>query len=225
MKFKKLINEGLNTEIEEKARETVNPVYADAMRRMKDDDKKREKATKLSSDTIAKEPEPVKNELLKKMYLSESLFNNEEDLKPLTDEERDYLDYLRKKEKVTSLDKEELWELMGLEEREDLIDDEDWDEEDDLDESLNEKKTDYLNLYSELEDKLNSRGYTLYAPDSNNRAKVMQKIKSRDGKILKFNYDKAKSLLDNYNITYKLIDNEKYKKPFIEIQFKEEDLA
>ncbi len=223
MKFKKLVNEGLNTEIEEKARETVNPVYADTMRRMKDDDKKREEATKLSSDTIAKEPKPVKNELLKKMYLSESFFfDNAEDLKPLTDEERDYLDYLRRKEKVTSLDKEELWELMDLEEREDLIDDE---YDDDLDESLNEKKTDYLNLYSELEDKLNSRGYILYAPDSNNRAKVMQKIKSRDGKILKFNYDKAKSLLDNYNITYKLIDNENYKKPFIEIQFKEEDLA
>lgn len=124
----KLIKEeldNLNLDIETKARETVNPVYADAIRQLKVNDEKREADRKLPATPKTEEPKPIKNELLKKMHLSESLFDNEQDLKPLTDEERDYLNYLRRKEKVTSLDKEELWELMDLEEREDLIDDED----------------------------------------------------------------------------------------------------
>ena len=132
----KLIKEeldNLNLDIETKARETVNPVYADAIRQLRVNDEKREADRKLPATPKTEEPKPIKNELLKKMHLSESFFfDNAEDLKPLTDEERDYLDYLRRKEKITSLDKEELWELMDLEEREALIDDEDWDEEDEI---------------------------------------------------------------------------------------------
>lgn len=217
----KLIKEeldNLNLDIETKARETVNPVYADAIRQLRVNDEKREAARKLPATPKTEEPKPIKNELLKKMHLSESLFNNEEDLKPLTDEERDHLDYLRRKEKVTSLDKEELWELIDLEEREDLIDDE---YDDDFDESLNEKKDTSTNLFTILSDKLDANGYTLFAP-IRNEAKVVQR--SKDDENFRYDYKKAKQILDELEIKYDVFEGESYKKPFIKVYFKDEDL-
>ena len=217
----KLIKEeldNLNLDIETKARETVNPVYADAIRQLRVNDEKREAARKLPATPKTEEPKPIKNELLKKMHLSESLFDNEEDLKPLTDEERDHLDYLRRKEKVTSLDKEELWELIDLEEREDLIDDE---YDDDLDESLEEKKDTSTNLFTRLSDKLDANGYTLFAP-IRNEAKVVQRTK--DDENFRYDYKKAKQILDELEIKYDVFEGESYKKPFIKVYFKDEDL-
>ena len=325
----KLIKEeldNLNLDIETKARETVNPVYADAIRQLKVNDEKREADRKLPATPKTEEPKPIKNELLKKMHLSESLFDNEQDLKPLTDEERDYLNYLRRKEKVTSLDKEELWELMDLEEREDLIDDEDWDEEDDIEEALEEDQNDILpkkignailtinnyadyekegfsrqdvddwfgtngnirvtysyetpgdesssvigvettdnkyavygarqdeeditfehmaevlvnaaesfdfkesleekkdastNLFTRLSDKLDANGYTLFAP-IRNEAKLIQRTK--DDENFKYDYRKAKQILDELKVKYDIFEGESYKKPFIKVYFKDEDL-
>ena len=217
----KLIKEeldNLNLDIETKARETVNPVYADAIRQLRVNDEKREAARKLPATPKTEEPKPIKNELLKKMHLSESLFDNEEDLNPLTDEERDHLDYLRRKEKVTSLDKEELWELIDLEEREDLIDDE---YDDDLDESLEEKKDISTNLFTRLSDKLDDNGYTLFAP-IRNEAKVVQR--SKDDENFRYDYKKAKQILDELEIKYDVFEGESYKKPFIKVYFKDEDL-
>ena len=86
----KLIKEeldNLNLDIETKARETVNPVYADAIRQLKVNDEKREAARKLPATPKTEEPKPIKNELLKKMHLSESLFEDTDNItksKPLT---------------------------------------------------------------------------------------------------------------------------------------------
>ena len=86
----KLIKEeldNLNLDIETKARETVNPVYADAIRQLRVNDEKREAARKLPATPKTEEPKPIKNELLKKMHLSESLFEDTDNItksKPLT---------------------------------------------------------------------------------------------------------------------------------------------
>ena len=94
VKQKREMKENLNTNVEDKARETLNPVYADTMRRMKETDKRRKNATKLSSDTIVKEPKPVKNELLRKMHLSESLFETNSNLITEKNEPNDAFDNL-----------------------------------------------------------------------------------------------------------------------------------
>lgn len=67
-------NENLNTELDNKAREVVNPVYADAIKGIKRADKMRDEARKLQPAPKTTTPKPVKSDDLKKMHLSENLF-------------------------------------------------------------------------------------------------------------------------------------------------------
>lgn len=65
------------SEVEEKAREAQNPVYADAIRGIKRADKAREEYRKLPKAEEREENPKVKgNSDMKKMYLSESLFED-----------------------------------------------------------------------------------------------------------------------------------------------------
>ena len=78
-------NESLNTDIDTKAVEVANPVYADAIRGIKRADKAREEYRKLPKAEKREENPKVKgNSHMKKMYLSESLFED-------YDEPSDYL--------------------------------------------------------------------------------------------------------------------------------------
>lgn len=73
------------SEVEDKAREAQNPVYADAIRGIKRADKAREEYRKLPKAEKREENPKVKgNSDMKKMYLSESLFED-------YDEPSDYL--------------------------------------------------------------------------------------------------------------------------------------
>lgn len=73
------------SEVEDKAREAQNPVYADAIRGIKRADKAREEYRKLPKAQKREENPKVKgNSDMKKMYLSESLFED-------YDEPSDYL--------------------------------------------------------------------------------------------------------------------------------------
>ena len=73
------------SEVEDKAREAQNPVYADAIRGIKRADKAREEYRKLPKAEEREENPKVKgNSDMKKMYLSESLFED-------YDEPSDYL--------------------------------------------------------------------------------------------------------------------------------------
>ena len=81
---KRLIKESLS-DVEDKAKEVQNPVYADAIRGIKRADKAREEYRKLPKAEVREEKPKVKgNPNLKKMYLSESLFED-------YDEPSDYL--------------------------------------------------------------------------------------------------------------------------------------
>lgn len=65
------------SEVEDKAREAQNPVYADAIRGIKRADKAREEYRKLPKAEVREENPKVKgNSDMKKMYLSESLFED-----------------------------------------------------------------------------------------------------------------------------------------------------
>ena len=81
---KRLIKESFS-DVEDKAKEVQNPVYADAIRGIKRADKAREEYRKLPKAEVREEKPKVKgNPNLKKMYLSESLFED-------YDEPSDYL--------------------------------------------------------------------------------------------------------------------------------------
>lgn len=75
--FRNKMDENLNTDIDTKAKEVVNPVYADAIKGIKRADKAREEYRKLPKAEVREENPKVKgNSDMKKMYLSESLFED-----------------------------------------------------------------------------------------------------------------------------------------------------
>ena len=61
-------------DVTDKDQGEVTPVYADAIRQMKKTDKMRQEARKLPEAPKTETPEVVKTEPLRKMHLSESLF-------------------------------------------------------------------------------------------------------------------------------------------------------
>lgn len=77
MKLKK-INESFAPMTKEDHGE-ANPVYADAIRHMEKTDKEKQEATKLAETPKTETPEVVKTDDLKKMKLSESLFEDYDD--------------------------------------------------------------------------------------------------------------------------------------------------
>lgn len=81
------------SEVEDKAREAQNPVYADAIRGIKRADKAREEYRKLPKAEVREEKPKFKGTPeMKKMYLSESLFDDFDD--------DDYYDESLKEEKL-----------------------------------------------------------------------------------------------------------------------------
>lgn len=91
----------------------------------------------------------------------------------------------------------------------------------DFKESLEEKKDASTNLFTRLSDKLDANGYTLFAP-IRNEAKLIQRTK--DDENFKYDYRKAKQILDELKVKYDIFEGESYKKPFIKVYFKDEDL-
>lgn len=78
--FRNKMDENLNTDIDTKAKEVVNPVYADAIKGIKRADKAREEYRKLPKAEVREEKPKVKGTPeMKKMYLSESLFDDFDD--------------------------------------------------------------------------------------------------------------------------------------------------
>lgn len=79
IKRKRLIKESFS-DVEDKAKEVQNPVYADAIRGIKRADKAREEYRKLPKAEVREENPKVKGTPeMKKMYLSESLFDDFDD--------------------------------------------------------------------------------------------------------------------------------------------------
>lgn len=70
------------SEVEDKAKEVQNPVYADAMREFDRTKKLRDEYIESNMESAKQDvsytPKMPKNEMLKKMYLSESLFESED---------------------------------------------------------------------------------------------------------------------------------------------------
>lgn len=70
----KNLKESVNLDIDNESHEEVPPVYADAVRDMKEFDKKKEETTKITEDPV-EEPKDIKMALgAKQMHLDESLF-------------------------------------------------------------------------------------------------------------------------------------------------------